>query len=237
MKNKNINKKLIKALIKALVYIIFLLIVIVNYKIIIDKLYFAFKQLNKILRLGYKNNTINLTGFWSDEQRKTHTTCESLKTCLLSYYKKHNINSVLDLGCGTGEYIKFLRKYDINTTGVDNCNICKDIIKHDLTTPYYNKHEYVQSFEVGEHIPKKYENIFIQNICNNATKGIILSWADVGQGGDGHINEKNQKEIIKLIEENGFKLNKNKTNEIRNCIDYSLLYLYFKYNLLIFDKL
>ena len=118
--------------------------------------------------------------------------------------------------------------------------MCYGIVKHDLTKPYYNLCDYVQSFEVGEHISEKYESIFIENICNNARKGIIMSWAQKGQGGDGHINEKSITYITEKIEKHGFKLNKEKTNEIRNMfiknIFFSIEDLQFRNNLLIFDR-
>ena len=45
------------------------------------------------------------------------------------------------------------------------------------------------SLEVGEHLPKEFEDIFINNLDNNNNYGIVLSWAIKGQGGYGHYNE------------------------------------------------
>lgn len=190
--------------------------------------------LNKYIGYAYIDKKKSNTGYWSSEQRNTHITCHELKVYLLNYYKNHNARKVLDLGCGKGEYIKFLKKNNINAIGVDKCDICDDIESHDLTKPYYNLSDYVQTFEVGEHIPEKYESIFIENICNNAKKGIIMSWALPGQGGDGHVNEKSTSYIIKKIEKYGFKLNREKTNEIRQNIN--IYFIYFNLSLLVFDK-
>lgn len=64
-----------------------------------------------------------------------------------------------------------------------------------------------------------------------------MSWALPGQGGDGHINEQSTSYIITKIEKCGFKLNREKTNEIRKNITISSpIFLYFRYNLLMFDK-
>ena len=63
-----------------------------------------------------------------------------------------------------------------------------------------------------------------------------MSWALPGQGGDGHINERPTKYIIERIEKHGFKLNRDKTNKIRKIISNKLLFIYFRHNLLIFDK-
>ena len=206
-------------------------------EIIVDFVFFIHLFLNFHLRYMYIDDKHSSTGFWSDEQRKTHITNHNLKKYLLKYYKSKKAKKIIDLGCGTGEYVKFLKNNNINAIGVDNCDSCKNIEKWDLTKLYNNPADYVQSFEVGEHIPKKYESVFIKNICNNAKKGIILSWALPGQGGDGHVNEKSTKYIISMIEKNGFKLNERKTQEIRNHIGLSLRFLYFRHNLLIFDKI
>jgi len=221
-------------------YIILLVLLVLFFiiyrEILIHSLFNIHLFLNKYLGYAYIDNKKNNTGYWSSEQRNNYKTCYELKVYLLNYYKNHNAIKVLDLGCGKGEYIKFLKKNNINAIGVDKCDICDDIESHDLSKPYYNLSDYVQTFEVGEHIPEKYESIFIENICNNAKKGIIMSWGLPGQGGDGHINEKSTSYIIKKIEKYGFKLNREKTNEIRQNITISPFFIYFKHNLLIFDK-
>ena len=63
---------------------------------------------------------------------------------------------------------------------------------------------------MGEHIPKIYEKIFIDNLDNNNTKGIIISWAVKGQGGVGHVNEQNNEYIKNIFIKLGYK------NEKRN---------------------
>jgi hypothetical protein len=45
----------------------------------------------------------------------------------------------------------------------------------------FNKVDWVICLEVGEHIPKQFENILFDNMCNHATEGIIMSWAFPGQ--------------------------------------------------------
>ena len=53
----------------------------------------------------------------------------------------------------------------------------------------YTKFVHNSSLEVGEHLPKKYEETFFENLAKTSKEGIILSWAIPGQGGDGHFNE------------------------------------------------
>jgi hypothetical protein len=58
---------------------------------------------------------------------------------------------------------------------------------------------------VGEHIPKEFETIFIDNLIDNCTFGIILSWAVVGQGGTGHVNCQNNDYVKGKFYERGLK--------------------------------
>ena len=53
----------------------------------------------------------------------------------------------------------------------------------DLTLPQYGLplYDWVMSLEVAEHIPPKYEHIYIDNIVRHAKEGVILSWAKPGK--------------------------------------------------------
>ena len=53
----------------------------------------------------------------------------------------------------------------------------------DLTLPQYGLplYEWVISLEVAEHIPRDYENIYLDNIVRYAKEGVILSWAKPGK--------------------------------------------------------
>ena len=59
------------------------------------------------------------------------------------------------------------------------------------------------SIEVGEHIPKEYEETFIDNIVKSAKKMIVLTWAAPGQGGEGHVNNQTPEYIANEIERRG----------------------------------
>ena len=76
----------------------------------------------------------------------------------------------------------------------------------DLSIPQYGLplYDYIISIEVAEHIPKKYENIYLDNLFRHAKEGIILSWARPGQGGHSHVNNKSFENIKKIMEGNGF---------------------------------
>jgi hypothetical protein len=54
-------------------------------------------------------------------------------------------------------------------------------------------YDWVQSFEVGEFVQQAKTTVFIENLLRHASKGVIISWAVIGQGGFYHINNKSNK--------------------------------------------
>lgn len=51
-------------------------------------------------------------------------------------------------------------------------------------------YDFVESFEVGEHIYSVYEDTFIDNIVSHARIGVVLSWSIWGQIGFMHVNSR-----------------------------------------------
>lgn len=179
---------------------------------------------------------INEFGCWQSTDATGHVCDQRLCRSIIELMKTQNIKTVYDMGCGEGSYTKNIIKenfvciaYDGNpntstiTGGVGTTlNLAERIA---LT-----KFDCVISLEVGEHIPKQYEDIFIDNICNHASKLIILSWAVIGQNGDGHVNCQNNDYIINKLNEKNFVYNHNMSTNLRSN---SNLW-YFKNTLMVF---
>ena len=66
------------------------------------------------------------------------------------------------------------------------------------------KFDWVLSLEVGEHLPKKFERIFIENLDRHNLRGIVLSWDLKGQGGYGHFNEQSNEYIKSVMATYGY---------------------------------
>jgi len=149
--------------------------------------------------------SINKNGYWEGtEANEQHLHDPELANYLVDFFKnetkkKLNLNlNLVDFGCGMGNYVKTFQENGIGAAGFDgNPNtpdltngMCKilDLSKEIL---FDKQFDWVMSLEVGEHLPKEFEEIFINNLHNNNKYGIILSWAIEGQGGHGHINEQN----------------------------------------------
>ena len=122
--------------------------------------------------------------------------------------------SLLELGAGCGCYgARFegastppseMVLFD-GTTNIDALTN-GHVQPRDLSQPLSlgRKFDWVMSLEVGEHIPRQFEHTFISNIVNHATRGIVLSWAVVGQRGTGHVNTRSNAHIAAALAREGW---------------------------------
>lgn len=161
---------------------------------------------------------------------------------LCKFFTEERAESVVDFGCGTGEYVRKIRSDSrIAADGVDGNPDTPALSKgtcrvQDLSVPFQLEHNYdwVMSFEVGEHLPKQYERIFIENMIRHAEKGIVLSWAKKGQGGHGHVNEQNNDYIKAIFQQKGWINDVKAENRLRNS-NYPI-YFWFYDTIMVFRK-
>ena len=100
--------------------------------------------------------------------------------------------------------------------------------------PIYHlkQYDWVISLEVGEHIPAKFEHIYIDNLFRHAKEGVILSWAAVGQGGHSHINNRDFEYVKQKMEEKGFLHDVASSNHLKEKASFG----WFKNNLNVYIK-
>lgn len=155
---------------------------------------------------------INEHGFWENEVvYGGHYDDHVMIKHLISFLKNENATSIVDLGCGNGFYVKQMRLANLNADGFDGNpntpsitdNVC-GVMDLSIVKQFNEPYDWVVSFEVGEHLPKQFEDAFITNLHLNNKKGIILSWAVVGQGGTGHYNEQNNDYIKSKMSKLGY---------------------------------
>jgi cyclopropane fatty-acyl-phospholipid synthase-like methyltransferase len=184
--------------------------------------------------------SIHKNGYWVGEESSCqHVHDESLADSLLNFFKNENITSLVDFGCGMGNYVKLFKNNNINVMGFDGNpntmsltnNLCGIL---DLSIPYKFDipFDWVISLEVGEHLPQEFENIFIENLHINNKYGIILSWAIKGQGGHGHVNEQNNDYIKLKICNLGYVNDIKSENKLRNDATLN----WFKNTIMVFRK-
>jgi cyclopropane fatty-acyl-phospholipid synthase-like methyltransferase len=183
-------------------------------------------------------NIISPTGFWLEED-EVHVFIPELSKEIINQVAKNNIKSVYDFGCGNGEYLRDIAQFDpsIVATGFEGHIIdvaFDNVIKKDLSQPFdMPPVDLVISIEVGEHIPKEFEKTFIDNITKSAKKYIIISWAVVGQGGNGHINCQNNDYIISEITKRGWIFENETTDKVRK----KMPDIWIKNTIMFFNKL
>jgi len=128
---------------------------------------------------------------------------ESAKIIVPIILKNFKINSVVDIGCGNGSWLKvFLDNgindifgYDLSDLDQDVYFINKSCIQTNtnfLSKDFIikNKFDLLVCLEVVEHLPKK-NSIWFINKITSISPLILFSAAIPGQKGTGHINEQN----------------------------------------------
>lgn len=178
-----------------------------------------------------------MNGIWTKKEFEQHQSSPKLAAWLASYLPKET--PVIDFGCGNGYYMAELGKSGFACIGIDGCDegeiICKHFQKMDLTRKINAEIKCsIVSLEVGEHLPKSAQEVFMQNLTDNCDKHLVLSWAEIGQPGIGHINCRSQEDVITDVEHRGFTLNKEATEEARQNIDDNTDW--FRRTLLIFER-
>lgn len=171
------------------------------------------------------NRLISDTGYWKIKNLNEHYFDKGLAYGIYQFFSKINsdneISEIIDFGCGDGSYLQYLENKipdSILLSGFDGNPYTSEIScgfgeTRDLTEEFIIERIpktklFSICLEVGEHIPKDFEKVFLNNLTENSDF-LILSWGIPGQGGFGHVNCKQNSYIINKILDKGFKyLNK-----------------------------
>ncbi len=123
--------------------------------------------------------------------------------------------SVVDFGCGEGNWLAEIKKNDEN---IEILGLDGDYIKNDrlaIATSEFKpidlrqrieldrKFDLAMSLEVAEHLEEEYADVFIDNLTR-ASNSILFSAAIPGQGGVHHVNEQWQSYWIDRFAKRGY---------------------------------
>jgi hypothetical protein len=160
-----------------------------------------------------------------------------LSQALLEFLE--NQVDIVDFGCGNADYSKILLEngkqvdcFDGNPNTPEMTGGIGKVLDLSEEFNLEKKYECVISLEVGEHIPKEKEQIFLDHLDRHCEQCIILSWALPGQGGDGHFNEEPNKYIINEMEKRNYKHWEESSNYFRNSVNL----WWFKKTIMVFLK-
>jgi 2-polyprenyl-3-methyl-5-hydroxy-6-metoxy-1,4-benzoquinol methylase len=153
--------------------------------------------------------------------------------------------SVVDIGCGSGLYLKELSKLNTEIFGIDgsaaalrNLVIDKDkFLIQDVTNIFSlpRRYDCAICFEVGEHIPMAKSDILVDNITR-ASNLIVFAAAQKGQGGRDHINEQSPQFWVDIFKQKGYSLLAEETRKIRKILSDRKAAFWLTENILVFKK-
>ncbi|KAJ1469801.1 hypothetical protein T484DRAFT_1981466 [Baffinella frigidus] len=163
--------------------------------------------------------------------------------------------SIYDIGAGVGQLAVLLAKKNslVDYAGFDGGNniqrmwgkltplrgdqnhVVPEICWIDAAVPVtLPKRSWVVSFEVGEHIPKKSEAQFLDNLVALCTEGVVVSWAIPGQPGRNHINSRSNAHIIAEMEKRGLVYDAAQATAFRDTVGQDTWWL--KRSLMVFRR-
>jgi len=147
--------------------------------------------------------------------RRLEGTANSAKNILSLLYKYYEPKSVVDVGCGRGEWLDVAGSFGSNRLkGFDgswvkkedilNKNIDFSVVNFDVAMPEIEeKYDLCISVEVAEHISERNAKSFVDVLCR-ASDVILFSAAIKDQGGLNHINEQWQSYWADFFKSNGY---------------------------------
>ena len=128
------------------------------------------------------NRSITVHGAWTSGA-DSHTSDDGVQEGLLQFFKNERVKNLADFGCGNGAYAKHFNEngiktqcYDGNVNTPNMTNGRCEFLDLAFETKFSEPFDWILSLEVGEHIPAKFEDVYIQNLHRNNANGIILSW-------------------------------------------------------------
>ena len=192
-------------------------------------------QYSKDIRKKKERAKISKTGAWIISEQYEYLLDYDLANRLVTFFRN---SSVIEFGAGTGRYTSYLKNEGINIRGYDGVENISELSKGlvqslDLTKPVeLEPSEWVLCLEVAEHIPRRYEKIFVENIQKTSKVGVVLSWAGLSQPGVGHVNNREQGYVKKVMSRGGLQYVEKSSNLLRES---SKLW-WFKKNIMVFIR-
>ncbi|MDY6957792.1 MAG: class I SAM-dependent methyltransferase [Halobacteriota archaeon] len=111
-------------------------------------------------------------------------------------WKLWNFQSVIDVGCATGDIVREFDERGLDSWGVEGSSdaqeyiVCENFKIADLRLPetiFDRRFDLCLCLEVAEHIEPEYADIFVQHLVDFSDI-VVLSAAPPGQEGVGHVN-------------------------------------------------
>jgi SAM-dependent methyltransferase len=140
----------------------------------------------------------------------------SARLILPVVYAAMTPQSVLDIGCGAGAWLRAYTELGVpDVVGVDGDYVERSIllfdekrfVPQDISQPFSlnRRFDLVQCLEVAEHIPPSSSESLVDNLVRHGNR-VLFSAAFPGQGGEDHINERPYEYWRDLFAARGYRL-------------------------------
>eukprot|EP00276_Gloeochaete_wittrockiana_P004981 CAMPEP_0184649742 /NCGR_PEP_ID=MMETSP0308-20130426/7153_1 /TAXON_ID=38269 /ORGANISM="Gloeochaete witrockiana, Strain SAG 46.84" /LENGTH=353 /DNA_ID=CAMNT_0027082695 /DNA_START=36 /DNA_END=1097 /DNA_ORIENTATION=+ len=197
-----------------------------------------------------RNGGVTDTGTWCSKEGKSLEYVRSRrkkvfdKGFIQAFYnvilkKAGSKITVADFGGNIGLYTEWLIDHGVNATCYDGTQGIEELTRGfvryvDLSEPIEDVpvYDWVFSLEVAEHVPKRFESILINNYLTHAKKGILITWAQPGQGGRGHYNPRPREYVVDLFASHGMEYQDDVSEAIRKACKV----WWFGKNVMVFTK-
>lgn len=175
---------------------------------------------------------LNLKGEFIGKDKNSHLGGCSTHGDAGTYYpemwkfliENYKISSVLDVGCGAGWSTKYFRDKGLKTVvgieglqdAIDGSPVKELLIQHDFEKSAFapdGTYDLCWSCEFVEHVEESCAKNFIESF--KKCKYLAMTFAAPGQTGHHHVNCQPENYWIDLLEKNGFKFDRQKTEELR----------------------
>ncbi|MBL8821544.1 MAG: class I SAM-dependent methyltransferase [Planctomycetia bacterium] len=133
--------------------------------------------------------------FYQKENRHSQSSAQVIVPLIMELLAP---SSVIDIGCGQGEWLSEFAKTGVEIFGVDGPHIQETQLlipkdkfqQFDLSKSYSTNQKYslAISLEVGEHLPENISQEYVNSLTRLAP-AVVFSAALPGQGGVNHVNE------------------------------------------------
>jgi len=186
-------------------------------------------------------NSQEAAAYWGTDATNEVSQCIANEISALA--NAEGYHSIADYGAGLGGYglyfkgkgIAEVHCYDANPEVAETSKGLCQTVDLGRLQPRLPKVDLAITLEVGEHIPKQFEQNFLDNLASAGTKAIVVSWAHPLQGGTRHVNERSQGYVADQIRHRGYGLDRPWTLALRraarNCPQW-----YFVTNPMVFKK-
>lgn len=178
------------------------------------------------------------TGFWGEALSSCHAHSRDLADWIAGFLDpKVRVN---DLGCGDGFYLGRLSERGFtDLVGYEGDPMreaaFRPIRRQDITVPFDVDVAGSTIFlEVGEHVPRRFQDVVVDNVCRSCSDRLVMSWAMRDQLGVGHVNCLDPGEVVPMFESRGLELMERETAEARSSVRDGCGW--FAHNLLVFQR-